>query len=241
LPDTTSGDPLYAALLLEHNALPSVDGILDEETLRILVDEGTGIAAAGLLVSWLREVGGRELVARAYVSPRLDGAQLLSWLGKSDKPIETAFRSWVTAQAARGQTELAFRQAEAVARQAASQRDLAGQIAALTRALTYRPDHPETLYKLALAQMKQGLDDEAERTLRRLVGLEVESGDARYVTFGHFHLGKLYASRGEADRAETELRRVLQRPDRHGSHRMAQEALKEMAEDRDRSTREAKP
>jgi hypothetical protein len=241
LPDTVSGDPLYAALLVKQNALPSVNAIIDEETLRDLVDEGTGIAAAGLLVSWLRERGGRELVARAYVSPQLDAAVLSSWLGLTDGSIDTAFRSWVEAQAARGETELAFRQAEAEARQAASQRNPAGEIAALTRALTYRSDHPETLYKLALAQMSSGLDDDAERTLRQLVSLEVGSADERYVTFGHFQLGTLHASRGEAGRAEAEMRQVLRRPDRHGSHRMAQEALDEMARKRDGSAREARP
>lgn len=225
LPPGTGGLPLYAAMLLDQGQMPRIEELLDEEEMRRLLHSRVGLAASGLLVGWLREVGGRELLARAYSSFRLDTNDLAGWLGLSPAETEAAFQEWVGALADTAQTELAFRKAEEQAREQRMMGDRAAEAEALARALTHKPDHPATLYALALALVESGQTEEAERRLLRLVGLSVGPRDSRYVIFGHYQLGRTYESMGRRKKAEKAYERMLEMPDEHGAHRMAREAL----------------
>lgn len=225
LTDAPEGLPLYAALLLEHGELPSIDAMLDEESLRPLIRRRVGMPASGLLVRWLGEVGGEELVAVAFRQPGLDTAQLASWLGLSPAETETRFRSWVSMRANSAQAEVEFRRAVGEARALRGNGDSSGAADALVRALAHRPDDPETLYTLGLNLKDAGRTEGAERYLRHLVSLEVEADDMRYVIFGHYQLGQMYDALGRPDEAAACYESVLALPDEHGAHEMAQSAL----------------
>jgi hypothetical protein len=225
LPPSTGGLPLYAAMLLDQGRMPQIESLLDEEAMRKLLHSRVGLTASGLLVGWLREVGGRELLARAYSSFQLDTADLAGWLGLSPAEAEASFQEWVGSLADTAQTELAFRKAEEQAREQRMMGDREAEAEALARALTHKPDHPATLYALALALVESGQDEQAESRLLRLVGLSVGPEDSRYVVFGYYQLGRAYENMGRLEKAEKAYESMLQMPDEHGAHRMAREAL----------------
>lgn len=229
LPEGPSGLPMYAAMLHERGALPGVDEMLDEESYRSLRRRRVGMPASALLVAWLRSVGGRDLLSRAYTHPAPDSKVLGGWMDLSPDQVDASFRSWVSTLAEGAREEIEFRSAEAEARKLRSGGDPAGAAELLVRALELRPDDPKTLYTLALALMEAGDGEAAEQRLKRLVGLDVGSADARYVIFGHYQLGRLYESLERREEALDRYRRVLELPDRHDAHRKAREAIEELS------------
>lgn len=228
LPPGIAGLPLYAAMLLDQDQMPRIDELLDEEALRKLLHQRVGLTAAGLLVSWLREVGGRELLARAYPSLEIGAAELAGWIGISQSEAEAAFRNWVGALAETAQTELEFRKAQERAREQRLMGDRAAEAALLVDALKLKPDDPETLYKLSLALIESEQYREAQRRLLRLVDLTVGPGETRYVIFGYYQLGRAYESLQDRKKAEGAYERMLELPDEHDAHRMAREALEQV-------------
>lgn len=229
LPSGSDGLALYAAVLLEQGSMPRVEQLLDEEQMRVFVKGRVGLAASALLVGWLRETGGRELLARAYSSPRLDLARLAGWMGLSPSETEAAFSRWVAARAETAQAELAFRKEEEQAREQRLMGDRAAEAEALARALKHKPDHPETLYKLALALIESGQNKDAEKELLRLVGLSVGPEDTRYVIFGYYQLGRAYENLERTKKAGAAYRSMLELPDEYEAHRMAREALEKLS------------
>jgi len=123
------------------------------------------------------------------------------------------------------QAELGFQTALEEARELRGQGNHSAAADALLKALTHKPDHPETLYKLGLALIEAERFESAERYLGHLVGLSVDASDSRYVVFGNYQLGLLCDTLGRRQEAEQWLRHVLELPDEFGSHQMALEAL----------------
>jgi tetratricopeptide (TPR) repeat protein len=220
--------PLYGAMLQQRGEMPTIDQLLDEEQLRKLIRQRVGMAASGLFVQWLLESGGEELLARAFAQTGLSRAHLGSWMGLAPDRLDPALHSWVSMLAGGAQAELEFQTAVEEARQLRGQGNPSAAADALLRALTHRPDHPETLYKLGLALIEAERFESAERYLGHLVGLAVDSSDSRYVVFGRYQLGLLCERLGRSQEAEQWLRRVLEAPDQFNSHQMALEALEAM-------------
>jgi len=223
--DAAPGLPLYAALLLEHGELPTIKAMLDEESLRPLIRRRVGMPASGLFVRWLHELGGDDLVVAAFQQPDLDTAQIASWLGLSPAATETRFRSWTSMLANTARAEVEFRKAVEEAGALRRSGDTSGAADALIRALTHRPDDPETLYALGLNLKDAGRSEGAERYLLRLVELEVEPHDMLYVVFGQYQLGQFYDALGRTDEAAARYQVVLGMPDEQGSHEVARQAL----------------
>lgn len=212
------------ALLLERGALRALGDVLDEEKMRNGPAE-VAMPAAGLLVSWIRETGGREALARAYTIPEGSVEALAKALGRPGAALQADFRGWVTERAAARRNDVAFLKAEAEARDRHLAGDYAGMAAALAKALSFRPGDPQTLFNLASAQMRTGDYGKAERNLQRLLKARLEGPNAHLEIFGHYQLGRLYDIQGRRAEALAQYRRVLELPDRHDAHRLAREAI----------------
>jgi hypothetical protein len=217
----------YAALLVQGDSLPTLEELLDEGELPSLMKRRLGQPASGLMVGWIEAVGGREAVAAAYTAARPTVADLARWTGREPSAIEDEFKSWVEALASGAEQAVAFRKALGEARSSYERGDLKGAMEALRRALEIRPDHPETLYRLAMTLIRAEESGAAEKRFLRLAELEVAPQHNRYVIFAHYQLGKLYDGRGKHKKARTHYLAMLELPDEHDAHSKAREALGE--------------
>lgn len=214
------------AILLDRGVFPDLAEVLAEERMRKGPADVT-LPAAGLLVSWIRETGGREGLARAYAMPDGTVEALAKALGRPPAELQADFRGWLAERAASRKSELAFTKAEAEAKDRYLAGDFAGVAAALAKALAARPGDPQTLFNLASAQMRTGDYQEAERNLKRLLEARLEGPNAHFEIFAHYQLGRLYDIQGRRADALAEYRRVLELPDRHDAHRLAREAIEQ--------------
>ena len=217
----------YAAALVSTRSVPAVETLLDETGIRSLNRGQMGFPASGLLVSWILDRGGLDLLGKLYAYKPLTADKLATAMGARDGDAAAAYSTWVEARAKEGDLEYRFQRAIAEASMSGQSGDWAAAVEHLNRALELRPGDADTLYRLALAEDKAGLPAAAEAHLRKL--LELAAGGAtvaeRYVIFGHYQLGRVLERQGRGEAARQEFRTVLTLPDRHGSHRMAQEAL----------------
>jgi len=217
----------YAAALVATHSLPPFETLLDETGMRTLNQGRIGFPASGLFVSWILERGGLDLLGKLYARKPLTADGLAAAMGTPAAEAAAAYQAWAEAQAKEGDVEYRFQRALADAAMSGQNGDWATAIEHLTRALEMRPKDGDTLYRLALAEDKAGLPAAAEGHLRQL--LELAAGGAavaeRYVIFGHYQLGRVLERQGRGDAARQEFQTVLTLPDRHGSHRMAKEAL----------------
>jgi hypothetical protein len=227
LPMGPEGLPVYAAMIQRANALPTVAELLDEETFRSLMRRRLGMPAAGLLVRWIHEAGGREALEEAYRSPTLDPATLASMVGLPVALLDQTFGSWVAMIAKEGGAELDFQEAKGEAEGLAGQGVPDQAAGAYRRALEIRPGDPECLYKLAVALYEAGRPEESLEPLGRLIHSASPEGDPTWVLFAHYQRGLTYDALGRSSDAENEYRKVLELPDRFGAHEKALRALQE--------------
>jgi len=214
----------HAAILLEKGSPPSLADVLDEERMRRGPAETT-LAAAGLLLSWVRSVFGREGLARAYTIPEDTPLALERALGRPASLLQADFRGWLAERATTRKNEVAFMKAEAEARERYLVGDYKGVAEALQKALRFKPRDPQTLFNLASAQMRTGDYGEAERNLKLLLEQRLEGPNAHLEIFAHYQLGRLYDVQGLRERALAQYERVLALPDQHDAHRLAREAI----------------
>jgi len=214
-----------AALLLQKDALPTIDELLDEEAVRLLIKQRIGFPAAGLLVRWLRESTDAATFRTVYGWKEGSLGELAAAMGRPDGETETAFRVWVAGQADAAKTAVAYRSAWAEARHLREQGDFAGAVAALSRALEAKPEDLETLFALARVQNMAGEPEAAEGNLRRLLAGEPTGPFAYLRSFAHFQLGQALDLQGRRTAARDEYERVLALPDRRGIHSRARAAM----------------
>jgi len=221
------GDELgvTAALLVENDAVPTIEQLLDEESMRRLTRRRIGFPAAGLLVRWLRENADPATFKKIYGGKEGSLNELARALGKSAVVAENGFRVWVERQAELAQPTLAFRKAWGEARRLRDEGDFAGSAAALRGALLVKPDRPETLFALALVEIEAGELEAAELTLRRLLEQELDGEFASLRSPAHFQLGRTLDLRGRRAEARQQFEKVLELPDRGGIHDRARAAL----------------
>jgi tetratricopeptide (TPR) repeat protein len=231
-PDAGKELSIYAAALVDGETVPSIADLLDEEGVRVLNLRGLGFPASGLLVEWILERGGIEALKKAYPARPLTEPQLASLLGLSPAQANTAFREHVGARAKPGETDFRFQQARAEAGRMGREGDWAGAVEQLSAASRLRPDDLDTLYRLALAEIRAERLEAAEASLKRLLDVAAKAGGqpGRYVIFGHYQLGQVMDRTGRPELARGQYRAVLQLPDRYESHRLAREALGEASE-----------
>jgi tetratricopeptide (TPR) repeat protein len=218
---------VYAAAIVEQDAVPSIAELLDEEGIRELNRRGLGFPASGLFVEWILEQGGTATLKQVYSSRPLTVQQLAQALGTSPDAANASFREHVVAAAQNGASEFRFHQARADAKRLSQNGDWSGSADRLAEALELRPGDRDTMYTLALAEIRAGRLEQAETVLRRL--LEVagkdEASPSRYLIFGHYQLGQVLEKTGRTALAGEEYRTVLDLPDRYDSHKMAREGL----------------
>jgi tetratricopeptide (TPR) repeat protein len=218
---------VFAAALVADDGVPAVDTLLDEDGVRTMNRRGVGFPACGLFVSWILDSGGLDLLGRLYKFMPLTVADLTAALGVSEERLNESFSAWIAQRAAEGDREYRFQRALAQAGGLGKNGDWTAAAQKLRDALALRPGDPDTLYRLALAEDKAGAPAAAESELRSLLALSAAGTPVaeRYVIFGHYQLGRVLEAQGRIDEARVEYRKVLELPDRHGSHGMAREAL----------------
>jgi tetratricopeptide (TPR) repeat protein len=223
---------VYAAALVDQDAVPSIEELLDEEGVRVLNLRGLGFPAAGLLLEWVLERGGTKALKQIYSARPLTNEQLSGALGISPEQADKAFRAYVDGVAKNGEAEYRFQQARVEASEFGQDGDWAAAVDRLTAASRLRPEHLDTLYRLALAEIRAERLDAAETSLRRLlvIAAQTEGASERYVIFGHYQLGQVLDRSGRSELARQQYRTVLELPDRYESHRMARESLGEPPE-----------
>lgn len=219
------GRPLtyYAALMLDEDRMPTIADLLDEERFR-KIPNSQRFAAAGLLMSWLREQAGKKEFAAWYSSPDPDTESLAAVLGTRPGKAEQQFREWTTAQTRAHSGDVAF----AAAVEEARARHLNGEYeqaaAALILALTHKPEDHQTRFTLATTRMKTGALEEAAGDLLKV--LDGKAGAADSLTaHALLQLGRVYDLLGKRGDALAAYGRVLDLPDRHDSHLLAREGL----------------
>jgi tetratricopeptide (TPR) repeat protein len=213
--------PAYAAQMMEHDSLPSLADLLDEDKLRSM-NRVISMPAIGLLARWLHE---RGALREAWKSRDLTVVELAAALELEPDVAEAEFGRYVAGLAKGIGDELAFRQALGEAQLQYERGDTVGMAEALEQASSIRPDDPDTLYKLALALKQAGKNARAEKHFLRLIELEVAPSASRYVIFGHYQLGRLYEDQGKEKKAREAFEKMLELPDEHEAHRKAREAL----------------
>jgi hypothetical protein len=98
-------------------------------------------------------------------------------------------------------------------------------LAALRLALESLPDDPDALYQMGVEEKKRGQSKQSKRRFSKVTTLEVRPDQLHLVIFSHFQLGQLSEQNDDDAAARRSYRRMLEMPDRHGSHRMARESL----------------
>jgi tetratricopeptide (TPR) repeat protein len=213
--------PAHAEQMMESDNLPTIKDLLDEDTLRTM-DRRQALPAIGLLADWLRQQGA---LSKVWKEKELAAEDIAGAMEIAPAALDGAFTQHVTALARDAGGELAFRQALGEAQLRYDRGDTAGMAEALRLAAEIRPDDPETLYKLALALKRSGDPAGAESRLLHLVELEIEPAGSRYLIFGHYQLGKLYAEQEKEKKARAQFERMLSLPDEYEAHSKAREAL----------------
>jgi tetratricopeptide (TPR) repeat protein len=218
---------VYAAALVAQDAVPSLAELLDEEGVRVLNQRGLGFPAAGMMVSWILEQGSTSVLSKVYSSEPLTETELARAVSLAPEQANASYAKWVGALAAKGESEYRFREARAEARRFAQVEAWAAAVQQLTAALELRPGDMETLYRLALVEVRADLLAPAETHLRRILAAESEIAptDQRLVIFANYHLAQLLERSDRPEEAKKHYLRMLEYPDRHDSHRMAREAL----------------
>lgn len=213
---------VHAALMLQQDVFPSLAALLDEERARAL-PEKVRFPASGMLVRWLRESANGSLPAKVYSLKNGSVEAMASTLGRPPEQVEAAFSAWLGKKAASRQDDLKVLEYEAMARERLMRGDYKGVAEASEKILHFKPDDPQTVFNLASALMRAGDYERAEGELKRL--LESDPAESRFVVFGHYQLGRLYDIQGRRSAALARYRRVLELPDQHDAHRLAQEAI----------------
>jgi len=216
---------LLAAVMADRKQIPALDDLFHEARMRS-GDERNGFAASGLVVRFLRGSAGDAGLARAFVLPCDAGlAGLAAAVNTAPEALQSSWERWMKSLAVARKSDLEFLryQSEAQTRYAAA--DYAGVAAALEKALRVKSDDPQTLFNLAAARIRTGEYAKAEKSLRRLLGLQLTPKDAHLTAFAHYQLGRLFDVRGDREKALAEYRVVLTLPDTNDSHRLANEAI----------------
>ncbi|HKQ60178.1 MAG TPA: tetratricopeptide repeat protein [Candidatus Polarisedimenticolaceae bacterium] len=219
---------VYAALLVEHEQIPTLDSLLDEESLRTLTRKGVAFPSAGLLVAWLRGADPAAF-ARLYGALRLRASDVAVALRREPAAIDAEFRAWIEQQAEAGRPEFNFRQAVASGRKQRKEADYAAAAASFARAAELKPRDPSTLYNLAWAELRAEKYDAAEQHLRRLLELPETEGTKGLIAYANLELARVYDVQGRRELALESYRRVLGLPDWHTSHALAQGGLETAA------------
>jgi hypothetical protein len=215
---------VQAAMMIQADAFPDLDELLDETSARALAD-GVRYPAAGMLMRWLWETANAERRREVYTLSRGSVEGLAAALGVPPESVESSFREWLVARSAAREDDVRFAEYEAQARERFVASDYEGVVAATRKMKAIRPEDPQTIFNLASALMRTGDYAEAESTLRGLLKLSLKPSDSRFVIFSHYQLGRLLDVQGRRDEALAEYRRVLDLPDQHDAHRLAREAI----------------
>ena len=211
---------LHAARMRMAGQLPALDEILDEERFRALPPE-RGAAAAGILMTWIRQTYGPEGVKKVYGLVEGRPALLSAALAVPEPALAASFTAWADARVAARKSELDFIEAEAEAQRRHESGDWSGMVAALRKALVAKPGEPQTLFNLASAQLRANDLDGAEASLKELLGVPLPPDGSRFRIFAHYQLGRVYDLRGRRTEALAEYDAVLALPDEHGAHELA--------------------
>ncbi len=213
---------LIAAEMGGAGHLPRISDLLDEERFRRLPDDAR-TAAAGVLMTWIRQTFGPAGVKKIYGTADRDEAGFAAALGLSVDAATASFAGWATALAAAHKPDLDFETAEREAQRMRTMSDWNGMAAALRKALAAKPGDPQTTINLASAQMRGNDLAGAEATLKQLLKAKLPPSDLRFTTFGHYQLGRVYDLEGRRKEALAEYDAVLALPDDHNVHSLALE------------------
>lgn len=213
-----------AAHLLETENLPTVAELLDEESFRALGHDGTGFAMAALFVRWFRDQFSDEIFGRAYSVNEPGVQQVAEFLPIDAATLEADFHSFLVQRATGATSDLRFHRAVAESQHFRNAGDDVAARAALERALEVRPDDPGTLYGIGLIDLEAQRNDAALALFQRLLKQDL-ADDSRYRIFGHYQLARARLALGQNGKAERELQRMLDLPDRHDSHSRARGML----------------
>ncbi len=213
---------VMTAIMIDTGVFPDIATLLDEEQARLLAQE-VRWPASGMFVRWLREIAG-ERWPTIYTLSEASVEALAAVLDLPPDSVEKSFRAWVEKQSEARQTEVAFLDALSASRESYLAADYEGMVAALSRALELKPDDLQILFNIASARMRTGEYDLAAKDLERILRLDKDPA-SRFVIFGHYQLGRLLDIQGRREEALAHYRAVLQLPDQHDAHRLANEAI----------------
>jgi hypothetical protein len=215
---------VHGAVMLDEDRLPRLSGLLDEEAFRALPDV-VGLPTSGLMLAWLYSAFEPAAVRSAYAAddPTLEGVARA--LGQDPEGLERGFRAFVGERAGPRAAEVAFLAAQKEARERHLAGDYAGIANALRKALEAKPGDPQTVFNLAAAEMRIGDYESAEAHLNAVLANADLPKDHTLKIFSYYQLGRLYDVQGRREEALGSYRKVLALPDRHDSHRSAQDAI----------------
>jgi tetratricopeptide (TPR) repeat protein len=219
---------MYAAALEEQDRVPSIAEMLDEERLRVLVREGVGRPAAGLLVRWIRANADDATFRRAYTLREGGTGALASLLGMEAAAMEKSFAAWLGAQAEASRDDYRYTKMLTDARKLGAAGDRAAEQAALRKALEVRPDDPETLYLISLSQLRGSDFAGAEKTLSRLLEATADRKETTVHVLAVYRMGQALDRLGRTDEALDRFESLLGLPDRDDSHRLARKAIEKI-------------
>jgi hypothetical protein len=213
---------MHAAMMREHGKLPELAAVLDEERFRATVSQ-IGPAAAGVLMTWMRQSFGPTGLKKMYGLTEGRTSALAAALGTTEADLNTSFAKWADGRIAAHKNDLVFIAAEDEAQEKRMVSDWAGMAAALKKALAAKPGDPQTLFNLASAQMRADDLAGAEGSLKSVLAAQLAPTDSRFRIFGHYQLGRVFDLAGRRADALKQYDAVLALPDEHGAHALARE------------------
>jgi len=217
----------WAAMLVERQGIPPISDLVDDEGLRQWASGGLAFPAAALLIRWLEEVGGSEVLEKLYGMTRGEAVATITRVAGLDSEAETneRFRAWIEKRGTAGQDELAYRKAIAQGDARAEVGDFAGATEGYSLALELRPEDPTIRYRLAQFQIEIARYDAAREHLTGLLEMSPPPEPPWLRVFSRYQLARIDDFSGNREAAIAGYRSVLEMPDEHDAHRRAREAL----------------
>ncbi|MEW5806394.1 MAG: hypothetical protein AB1756_03460 [Acidobacteriota bacterium] len=222
----------WSGFFLRLGTLPSVARLLDErEFVRFASD--FSFPLIGSLTETIIEKYGMEKFKILLGKDKISDSILRSVIGQDLTQLESTWLSDIKTKSAAHSRNIEFDLHNNAARESLEKKDYSSAAIELLKALEIIPDDPQVLFNLASAYIRIPDLQQSEKYFMKLVSLDLPESERRFITFGHYQLGRVYDLMGKREKAVEEYNKVLALPDMHNSHRLARERLDRPATDYD--------
>ncbi len=211
-------------LYLKRDRIPPLSDLLDEGQFSKLPAD-LSFPLIGSITKFIIDQYGINKFQRLLEHRRIDGSILKKILGLNFEQFQEKWMKDVKRKSAPLAKKISFTKHNISAQELTTQKDFQAASKELLKALEFIPDDPQTLFNLASCYMRIPKLEEAEKVLLKILSLKLSESELHFVVFGHYQLARVYDLMGKREKAISEYEKVLELPDMHDSHNLANEGL----------------